>query len=150
MAKTPGAILVHPRRSTGISVSKTKDRLYYDGQCPLCRTEVKHLQTLADEALELVDIHQLADDNNRLANPALPPRQQLLKRLHLERAGDGIDGGELRVGLDANVAAWQHTRYGMLVRWLRWPWVRRLVDPLYSYWADVRYRRLYGSTDVDK
>lgn len=110
-----------------------KDILYYDGQCPLCNAEMTKLRQCAGDGLELQDIHQLAGD------PSLPSREQLLRSLHLQSAAGGMISG-----LDANVAAWQHTRFGGLWRMLRWPLVRPVANRIYQFWAAVRYRRLYG------
>ena len=110
----------------------TTDTLYYDGQCPLCSAEMKKLTRHADSGLQLVDIHSLADETG------LPNKQQLLSSLHLKQAD-----GKLLKGLDANVAAWQHTRFGFLFRCLRWPLLRSMADWVYDCWANSRYRRLY-------
>jgi predicted DCC family thiol-disulfide oxidoreductase YuxK len=69
----------------------------------------------------------------------LPPRDTLLRELHLQKAD-----GDMLVGIDANVAAWQHTRYGMLLRWMAWPGIRALTSRVYAFWARRRYQRLYG------
>jgi predicted DCC family thiol-disulfide oxidoreductase YuxK len=130
------------------------DTLYYDGACPLCNAEVKRLRDLADSRLQLVDVHEIASGGvaelserkpegaaERGGAPAgadLPGRVALLRNLHYRRSD-----GTLLSGLDANVAAWQHTRLGPLWRWLRWPLIRPFADRLYSLWAERRYRRLY-------
>ena len=106
--------------------------LYYDGQCPLCSAEVRRLQQLGNGSLSLLDIHRLTDTGG----PA--EKTDLLKNLHYV-----TPSGEVLVGLDANVAAWQHTRVGILWRWLRWPFVRPVAVQLYAFWAKRRYRRLY-------
>ena len=108
------------------------DTLYYDGQCPLCRTEMEKLGRLADASLELVDIHETDMDAET--------RLTMLRVLHLRTAS-----GEVLQGLDANVAAWQHTRWGLLFRWMRWPLVGWFADRVYAVWADRRFRRLYGT-----
>jgi len=110
----------------------TKETLYYDGACPLCAREMKHLAKLKRDSLNLVDIHQLD------ITPEMPSKEDLLLNLHLKR------GDEWVVGADANVAAWQHTRYGMLWAWLRWPLIKQIVDPVYAFWAKRRYDGLYG------
>ena len=97
-------------------------KLFYDGQCPLCCGEMDRLSRLADASVELVDIHAAAPD------VGLPSRDQLLRTLHFQRAS-----GEFITGLDANVAAWQGTRYGFLWRVLRWPIIRTLANPLYEH-----------------
>lgn len=110
----------------------TIDTLFYDGACPLCAREMKHLAKLKRESLDLVDIHgvEITDD--------MPSKENLLLNLHLRR------GDEWVVGADANVAAWQHTRFGALWAWLRWPLIRSIVDPVYAFWAKRRYEGLYG------
>ena len=112
----------------------TKETLYYDGACPLCVREMKHLAKLKRDSLNLVDIHQ-AD-----ITPEMPSKEDLLLNLHLKR------GEEWVVGADANVAAWQHTRYGMLWIWLRWPLIKQIVDPIYAFWAKRRFDGLYGAS----
>ena len=108
-----------------------KDTLYYDGHCPLCTREVGKLGALNDGGLRLVDIHEVEEDG-------LPSRDTLLRDLHMRTAE-----GDLLVGIDANVAAWQHTRYGVFLRWLRWPIIRTVSTRVYAFWAARRYRRLY-------
>ena len=110
----------------------THETLYYDGACPLCTREMKHLAKLKQGSLALVDIHtiEITDD--------MPSKEDLLLNLHLKRGDSWI------VGADANVAAWQHTRIGVLWSWLRWPGIRQLIDPLYAFWAKRRYEGLYG------
>ena len=112
------------------------DILYYDGRCSLCTREIARLERLRDESLALCDIYSLEEPENAGG----PDRDTLLRTLHLRTAD-----GRWLTGADANVAAWRHTRYGWLWGWLRWPLLRRLVDPIYDYWAAWRYRRLYGS-----
>ena len=109
----------------------TKDTLYYDGACPLCALEMKHLANLKRDSLELVDIHNtdITDD--------MPSKADLLLNLHLKRGDDWV------VGADANVAAWQHTKLGALWAWLRWPVIRTVIDPVYAFWAKRRYEGLY-------
>ncbi len=118
---------------TGKASGGATDTLFYDGRCPLCLKEMQRLGRLKDDTLALRDIHELPSDA-----AGLPDRETLLRNLHLQRAD-----GALLTGLDANVAAWQHTRFGPAWRWLRWPPVRLLADPLYRAWARWRYRRLY-------
>ena len=109
------------------------DILYYDGLCPLCVKEMDRLREIKAVSLQLQDIHALPDDPSRL-----PSKDELLKVLHLER------DGQFLTGIDANVAAWQHTRYGVLWRWMRWPLIRWFVEKAYDRWARWRYERLYG------
>jgi predicted DCC family thiol-disulfide oxidoreductase YuxK len=110
------------------------DELYFDGHCPLCVAEMGRLRRLAGPGLHLLDIHSLTDLHG------LPAKEDMLGTLHLRR-----DAKVFLTGMDANVAAWQHTRFGWLWRPLRWPVIRVAADLLYRHWARWRYRRLYGS-----
>lgn len=112
----------------------TKDTLYYDGQCALCSYEIEQLRAHCDSDLQLLDIHTLAQD------PTLPPRNLLLRKLHLRKADR-----TLLVGLDANIAAWQHTSVGWVWRLLRLPGLRPILNYCYEKWAGWRFRRLYGA-----
>ena len=41
------------------SCNTEQETLYYDGACPLCAREMKHLAKLKRDSLTLVDIHGL-------------------------------------------------------------------------------------------
>ena len=107
-----------------------KATLYYDGQCPLCSTEMKHLEQRASSELELVDIHALEK---------LPAdKDSMLKRLHLHTEDGFI------TGLDANVAMWQYTSIGWCWRVLQWPLVKPIATWVYDKWATKRFDKRYG------
>lgn len=108
----------------------TKDRVYYDDQCPICTAEMRKLQRLQRGRLELVPISTLPP------NPVRPDNSALLAELHFETS----DGRWLK-GVDANVAAWQHTPYGWLWRPLRWPVLRQCAEFGYRLWLAWRSRR---------
>ena len=107
------------------------DTLYYDGRCPLCAREARWLASRQRGQLVLVDIHGLKLDETQ--------RTALLEVLHL-RTGDG----QWLTGVDASQRAWAHVLPGWLLRPLGWRWLRFFLNPLYSFWAKRRYRRLYG------
>ena len=108
------------------------DTLYFDGQCSLCSKEMKRLEGLHDGKLRLIDVH-----SSEL--PAGKSRAELLEVLHLRDAD-----GQWISGLDANVRAWRHTRWGWLFAWLRWPLIASIADRIYAVWARRRYAKLYG------
>jgi predicted DCC family thiol-disulfide oxidoreductase YuxK len=100
------------------------DTLYYDGNCPICRKEMAHLDTLKEDSLQLLDIHQLPVSDAR--------KQELLSVLHLKTS----EGQEIK-GYQANLRAWQHTRYAFWARLLSYPplsWAGQLA---YAVW--LRY-----------
>jgi len=110
------------------------DILFYDGHCFLCMAEMEKLQQVKGTSLSLVDIHGISEGGD------LPDRRTLLETLHLRKAD-----GSLLTGLDANVAAWQHTRYAARWRLLQLPLVRQVAQMAYRLWAGWRYNRLYSS-----
>jgi predicted DCC family thiol-disulfide oxidoreductase YuxK len=112
------------------------DTLFYDGQCPLCMREIRLLEKIADDGLQLTDLHEVPD------HPGEPSRLARLQNLHLQTGN-----GEWLTGVDATVRAWSHTRWGFLFSVLRWPLVGPLADAGYRWWARKRYQRLY---DCDK
>jgi predicted DCC family thiol-disulfide oxidoreductase YuxK len=108
-----------------------KETLYYDGKCSLCVAEMDKLADIKGEQLELQDIHQLSDQLTK------DERVNMLKVLHLQRGDRWI------TGIDANIAAWQHTRWGWIWRILGWPIIKPIANIAYQRWARWRYDRLY-------
>lgn len=97
------------------------DVLYFDGQCPICSREIDTLRRLADARLEFQDIHEVDD-------PAIS-REALFLQLHLRRRD-----GSWATGLEANIIAWQHTRWRPLAQVLTWPIFNRFALVGYSAW----------------
>jgi predicted DCC family thiol-disulfide oxidoreductase YuxK len=110
------------------------DTLFYDSRCPLCQREIRSLQRLQTGKLAFADIHRPPQ-----TGADRPSRESLLRRLHL-LTGDG----NWRVGLEANVRAWSHTRLGWLFRPLLWPGIHSVAKRIYECWADRRYEKRYG------
>jgi predicted DCC family thiol-disulfide oxidoreductase YuxK len=109
----PGAILVNS--------PTPKDTLFYDGECPICNAEITKLEAQIDDNLVCVDIHSAT------ITPVDKPA--LFSQLHLLRAD-----GELLVGLEANVAAWQHTKWAGVANILLWPVIRWFAELGYKAW----------------
>ncbi len=95
------------------------DRLYYDDACPLCRREMDKLAACKDDRLTLVPVSSQPESE----------RKRLLSELHLQTA----EGGWVR-GLEANVRAWQHTRFSGLVSLLLHPAIRWAAEWGYALW----------------
>ncbi len=123
---------MHLESTTARPDVNAMDTLYYDGNCPLCLREIRALEKLRDERLQLVDVHLFEPA------PGEPTRESMLLRLHLKTA----DGMWLS-GVDATVKAWSHTRWGIFFRPLRWPLLASLSDRAYDYWARRRFDGLY-------
>ena len=115
-----------------MSHTEPQARLYYDGQCPLCSYEMRHLRALKSDALSLVDLHEARELNSQ-------QRHAMLQVLHLQRAY----GSWLR-GVEASSEAWSYTAWGWLLKPLQWPLLAPLVNRGYRLWAQRRYRRRYG------
>ncbi len=108
---------------------KTTDTLYYDGNCPLCMNEMKVLTRLKNDALNLINIHEITADS-----PAFViDKSEMLSILHLQ-----TENGIWLKGLDATVRAWRHTFIGRLFTPLRWPLISKIADAVYYRWAEKR------------
>lgn len=116
--------------------SKPKDTLFYDGQCPICNAEIARLDAHIDDNLVCVDIHSEA------STPV--DRSVLFSQLHLLKAD-----GELLVGLEANVAAWQHTKWRLLASILLWPIIRWFAELAYRGWL-IWYQRQRAKRAVEQ
>lgn len=109
-----------------------KDVLFYDGSCPLCLREINLMRKYTNKKIDFLDIHAHRFDETH------PSQELLLRRLHL-RTTDG----KWLVGLDANVHAWSYNSYGKILKVLRWPIIKVMVDFVYFKWADRRYTKRY-------
>ena len=111
-----------------------KATFYNSGACHLFSRGMKHLANLKRETLDPIDIHQ-SD-----VVQGMPFKEDSLRNLHLKRGDDSV------VVVDAHVAAWPHTRFGMLWVWLRWPIIKQIVDTINAFWAARRYESLCGAS----
>ncbi|MGS2716862.1 thiol-disulfide oxidoreductase DCC family protein [Eionea flava] len=109
-----------------------QDTLYYDASCPLCAKEITHLTRLQKGTLICADLH------TELPVLLTEQKENMLKVLHLY-----THDGRCLLGLDATVRAWQHTAFGWIFAWLRWPLIKPIADKCYTQWADQRYRKKY-------
>lgn len=110
-----------PKIDASAANQPAKDTLFYDGSCPICRHEMHRLQRGADAQLNLVDIHSQPMDAQQ--------RERLCSQLHMQTA----DGTWL-TGLEANVRAWQHTRFASLASLLLSRPIRPLAEAGYRLW----------------
>nr|WP_136252641.1 DUF393 domain-containing protein [Ningiella ruwaisensis] len=112
--------------------------IFYDGLCPLCDIEMRHLKKRNTEGkLRFEDI--TADDFSK-RYPHLD-WDALNNRIH------GMEeDGELIVGLDVTHRAWSLVGYGWLYAPLRWPIIRHVADKFYLVFAKHRYKISYYLT----
>lgn len=112
--------------------------LFYDGQCPICLIEIRHLQKYNQAGrLRLEDI-RAADFSDRYPHIPVTAADQLL---HAQWAD-----GDLEYGLDASCQAWHVVGKGHWFAFLRWPLIRPLADAGYRLFARHRHwlaRRLF-------
>lgn len=104
--------------------------IFYDGGCPLCVREMKHLKRLdRDNKMAFEDI--LVDDfQARYPNISVENANQILH-------GMNADGGMI-YGLDVTHSAWRLVGRGWLTAPLRWPVIRWFADKAYLFFARNR------------
>lgn len=117
---------------SAIRYTHLQDTLYYDASCPLCSKEIAHLKRLQKGTLVCADLH------TELPDTLTSQKNNMLRVLHLYKSD-----GHCLMGLDATVHAWQHTKFGWLLSWLRWPLIKSVADKCYTQWANRRYRKKY-------
>jgi predicted DCC family thiol-disulfide oxidoreductase YuxK len=84
---------------------------FYDGQCPVCRMEVRHYQRIGGDAVEWVDVCAL--DDRALAEVTNgKSRDDLLGAMHVR------DGETWRIGVEAFPALWRK-----MPVWRHFAWV---------------------------
>ena len=106
-------------------------KIFYDGGCPLCLAEMKHLFKLDQQKkIELVDIHQDEFENKY---PHII-REEADKILHGELAD-----GTILLGLDVTHKAWSLVGKGKWTAILRLPFVSFIADFAYLQFARHRH-----------
>jgi predicted DCC family thiol-disulfide oxidoreductase YuxK len=106
--------------------------IYYDGQCPLCRTEIRHLAKL--------------DGAGRLRLEDINATDFTIRFPHIDPvAADRILHGETRdgrliYGLEVSLMAWDMVGKGHWFAFLRWPIISPLADFAYLFFAKHRHR----------
>ncbi|MCM5704044.1 thiol-disulfide oxidoreductase DCC family protein [Larsenimonas salina] len=105
--------------------------LFYDGACPLCVREVRHLTRLDIHGRICCEDIQQPDFSTRY--PDIDPDEARTILL----ARDGND--HTLKGLDVTHRAWSLVGRGALTAPLRWPLVRPVADRVYLWFARNRY-----------
>jgi predicted DCC family thiol-disulfide oxidoreductase YuxK len=104
--------------------------LFFDGGCPLCVKEMRHLKAKdKQEKLRFVNIWA-ADFAERYPQVDVAEANRIL---HGQKAD-----GEMIYGLDVTHAAWSAVGRGWMTAMLRWPLIRWFADKGYLYFARNR------------
>ena len=109
----------------------TQLKIFYDGGCPLCLTEMKHLmRSDRQKQIDLVDINQ---QNFHQKYPHIDP-VEADRILHGELAD-----GTILFGLDVTHKAWSLVGKGKWTAIIRWPVIRHVADFFYRQFARHRH-----------
>ena len=112
--------------------------IFYDGHCPLCRAEMRHLRKHDDD--NIIQYEDIQQDDFSQRYPDLN-WDDLNNRIHVK-----LPDGTFLEGLDATHAAWKKVGKGWLYAPLRWPVVRHVADKAYLAFAKHRYKISYWLT----
>ena len=105
--------------------------IFYDGQCPMCATEMRHLKEYDKQnSIQMVDIHQ-ADFASLYPDISFA---KAMKILH------GVYKGELLLGLEVTHRAWTLVGKGFWVAPLNWPVIKTISHWVYLILAKYRHQ----------
>lgn len=105
--------------------------IFYDGNCPLCATEMAHLKKHdQDNKISVVDIHQ-SDFFTRYPNISFDAAMQILH---------GHYNGQTLYGLEVTHRAWTIVGKGFWVAPLNWPVFKTLSHWIYLILAKYRHQ----------
>lgn len=108
--------------------------VFYDGFCPLCVKEMRHLKQLDKrQRLVLIDVNE---DDFTDKYPEID-REQALTKLHgyLQTSSEK----QLLTGLDVTHQAWRMVGKGWMIAPLRWPVISWFSDRVYLWFAKHRF-----------
>ena len=106
-------------------------KIFYDGGCPLCLSEMKHLMKLdQQQKIDLVHINQ---ESFQAKYPNIN-REKADRILHGQLAN-----GKILLGLDVTHKAWNLVGKGKWRAIIRWPIIRIFADFAYLQFARHRH-----------
>lgn len=110
-------------------------RVYYDGQCGLCRREIDYYKTIAPDGLfAWIDVTRDASSLDALGVSYV----QALKLLHVVDAQ-----GRVHIGVDAFIQIWRQLAYWRVLATLAGlPLIYPLAKVAYRLFARWRFARL--------
>lgn len=106
-------------------------KIFYDGGCPLCLSEMKHLMKLdQQQKIDLVDINQ----------ESFQAKYPDINRAKADRILHGqLVNGKILLGLDVTYKAWNLVGKGKWIAIIRWPIIRIFADFAYLQFARHRH-----------
>lgn len=112
------------KRVDALERSGIEANIFYNGSCPICRTEIEHYLRLDRRHGQKFDFIDIAG-----AEHVCPfDRTEMLKRLHVVERD-----GTKHVGVDAFIQIWQRLPYyHVLAAIARQSWARALAVPVYD------------------
>jgi predicted DCC family thiol-disulfide oxidoreductase YuxK len=124
MANTHDALTEDPATNPGPTLTT-----YYNGACPVCRTEIRHYEKVATaRGSKNLVWRDIATDDAALAELGLD-REAAKRRLHV------IDrDGRLHTGIDAMIAVWRSVPgYGWLATIVSLPLMHGCAARVYDH-----------------
>ncbi|MEM1401489.1 MAG: DUF393 domain-containing protein [Pseudomonadota bacterium] len=113
----------------------TKPTVFYNGSCPVCRTEIEHYRDIDAAQGEAIEFRDINADQGLLEAIGLD-RETASRRLYVQ----GADGA-LLAGIPAFALIWEKLpRYRWLAKLSRLPVLRTVLPWLYEPVAFVIYR----------
>jgi predicted DCC family thiol-disulfide oxidoreductase YuxK len=110
----------------------TELTIFYDGGCPLCASEMRHLHRL--DSARKITFEDIYAANFSLRFPMID-QQEADRILHGQLAN-----GQLIFGLDVTYQAWVLVGKRRWVAILRWPIIKPIADVTYLFFAKHRNR----------
>ena len=106
--------------------------IFYDGGCPLCVKEMRHLKRLDKEGrIQFENVNE-------------PDFSQRYPQVDVAKANQYLHGqvssGDMIYGLDVTHEAWSLVGKGWIIAPLRWPIIRWFADKTYLFFARNRNR----------
>ena len=106
--------------------------IFYDGGCPLCVSEMRHLSKL--DTASKITLENIYADEFTLRFPHID-QQRADQILHGQLAS-----GEVIYALDVTYTAWTLVGKRRWVAILRWPIIKQIADYSYLFFAKYRSR----------
>jgi predicted DCC family thiol-disulfide oxidoreductase YuxK len=106
--------------------------IFFDGGCPLCVKEMRHLREL--DKKRLIQFENVNEPNFGERYPQVEVAKAN-QYLHGQ-----ISSGEMIYGLDVTYVAWSLVGKGWMIAPLRWPVIRWFSDKTYLFFARNRNR----------